>query len=409
LDHLKYQRMDTNHGQLTYCTNIHPGETWTTHFEQLSLHIPAIKKEVSPHASFGIGLRLSDTASRELCEPFILKQFREWLQENDCYVFTMNGFPFGNFHRDVVKDNVHAPDWTSNERVEYTIRLASILDELLPANITGGISTSPLTYRHWHDREAIPGVTRQATLHLLEVVETLIRIKQRSGHSIHIDIEPEPDGLLESGIEFIEWYENYLLPLGIPFLNERMNLAEDAAKAAIREHVQLCYDICHFAVGYEDHDLIIRLLREKNIAVGKIQVSAALKARLSTNEAERQNIWKAFRRFDESTYLHQVIALQEDATVKKYPDLPAALADADKHSIEWRAHFHVPLFIENFEVLQSTQADISRVLQLQKDQPFSDHLEIETYTWEVLPAGLKLPLRDSIVRELKWVIDQLKS
>jgi hypothetical protein len=174
--------------------------------------------------------------------------------------------------------------------------------------------------------------------------------------------------------------------------------------------VQLCYDICHFAVGFEDHALIVRLLREKNIAIGKIQVSAALKACLPADPGERKKVLDGFSSFNETTYLHQVIALQEDATVKKYPDLPEALSDSDiKKSIEWRAHFHVPLFIGQYEVLQSTQQDILQLLAIHKEHRLSKHLEIETYTWEVLPAELKLPLQDSIIRELQWVMSALKS
>ncbi|RYF95968.1 MAG: xylose isomerase [Chitinophagaceae bacterium] len=402
--------MDSKYGQLTYCTNIHPGETWKEHFAQLALHIPAIKKVVSPNAAFGIGLRLSDTASREISAPAVLADFREWLQQNDCYVFTMNGFPFGNFHGTIVKDQVHAPDWTSQERVDYTIRLAGILDTLVPTQLQGGISTSPLTYRHWHQQESLHEVFTQTTLHLLEVVLALINLKNKSGRSIHIDIEPEPDGLLETGREFIEWYERYLLPGGINFLKERMNFSEAEAVAAIHEHVQLCYDICHFAVGFEDHALIVRLLREKNISIGKIQVSAALKAKLSREPRERNKVRDAFHRFDETTYLHQVIALDENATVTRYRDLPEAIREMDTNkSIEWRAHFHVPLFIEQYEVLQSTQQDIVQVLTMHRKQAMTKHLEIETYTWEVLPAGLKLPMRDSIIRELQWVIAALQS
>ena len=402
--------MNSNCGHLTYCSNIHPGESWEEHFSELQKHIPLIKQKCSPEKSFGIGLRLSDKASLDLQESANLSVFLDWLKDNDCYVFTMNGFPFGNFHHAVVKDKVHKPDWTTQDRVDYTIRLANILSALLPEGMDGGISTSPLSYRHWHTEYQKDDIFKETTSRLLDVVLELISIKANTGKSIHIDIEPEPDGLLETGMEFIHWYENYFLPLGIALMEKRFELTPENATIILKEHVQLCYDICHFAVGFENHQEIIELLKQKNISIGKIQISAALKARLPSATAERGEVMNAFKQFNESTYLHQVIALQQDGSFKKYRDLPDALKDAANLSaIEWRSHFHVPLFVEKYGVLQSTQQDIVTVLNLHKQQPMTNHLEIETYTWEVLPDSLKLPITDSIIRELEWVQQSLMS
>ncbi|HEX8609359.1 MAG TPA: xylose isomerase, partial [Pedobacter sp.] len=74
---------------------------------------------------------------------------------------------------------------------------------------------------------------------------------------------------------------------------------------------------------------------------------------------------------------------------------------------QWRAHFHVPISIQEIGLLESTQSDIVEVLALQKANPFTNHLEVETYTWEVLPEQLKFPITQSISKELQWVIDQL--
>ena len=402
--------MNSNYGYLTYCSNIHPGEHWDQHFSELQKHIPLIKDKCSPGKAFGIGLRLSDKASLDLQEPANLSAFLDWLKKNDCYVFTINGFPFGNFHHTVVKDKVHEPDWTSQDRVDYTIRLAHILSVLLPQGMNGGISTSPLSYRHWHKTDQFDNIFKETTSRLLDVVVELISIKANTGKSIHIDIEPEPDGLLETGMEFIQWYEDYLLPIGVALLTDRFDWTIEKAKGVIKEHIQLCYDICHFAVGFENHSEVIKELRQLNIGIGKIQISAALKAPLSPSTPERGEIINAFKQFNESTYLHQVIALQKDGSFKKYRDLPDALDDAANPSVvEWRSHFHVPLFIGNYGVLQSTQQDIVTVLNLHKQRSLTNHLEIETYTWEVLPDSLKLPITDSIIRELEWVQESLRS
>jgi hypothetical protein len=401
--------VNTPNGHLTYCTNIHPGESWVDHFAALRQHIPEVKKRVSAHKPFGIGLRLSDLASRELAKKENLDQFIQWLKAENCYVFTMNGFPYGGFHRTKVKDHVHSPDWTTFNRVEYTNRLFDILSALLPPGMEGGVSTSPLSYRLWHTEDKKSSVFEITTRHVLHVVEHLIKLKRKTGQSMHLDLEPEPSGLIENGPEFIGWYTGILIPEGIKFLHERTGLDPDKAAAAIKEHIQLCYDVCHFAVGYEDHASTVKQLRELGIKTGKIQISAALKAPMASTISDREPVIASFRKFNESTYLHQVIARQEDGSLLRYPDLPEALSDTGNKSVrEWRSHFHVPLFVKDYGVLQSTQSDIEDVLALHKKQAFTSHLEIETYTWEVLPDALRLPMTDSIVRELEWVISCLQ-
>lgn len=384
--------MKSTSGHLTFCTNIYAGENWTAHFAVLKSSFPILKAELSPDAPMGIGLRLSNLASIELLQDNHLETFKQWLIQEGGYVFTMNGFPYGGFHHTHVKDQVHAPDWTTVERVEYTLRLAEILSQLLPDDLDGGISTSPLSYKPWFkDVEARIDATTNATINIIKVAEGLRQIQIRSGKLIHLDIEPEPDGFLESGPEFIDWYENVLLPAGKD---------EDL----IKNHICLCYDVCHFAIGYEPHTAIIKELLQKGIKIGKIQISAALKAKLPAAVSERSVVLKQLGSFDEPTYLHQVIARKNDGSLIRYPDLKEALAEGENPAVEeWRAHFHVPIFVEDMGLIQSTQSDIMEVLKLQKNNPFTAHLEVETYTWEVLPTALKAPLNDSIIRELAWV------
>ncbi|MBW7891012.1 MAG: metabolite traffic protein EboE [Chitinophagaceae bacterium] len=395
--------MQTQFGHLTYCTNIHAGESWDDHFAQLQKHLPAIKKEIAPDRSMGIGLRLSDEASVDLSKSDNLSTFKQWLKAQHAYVFIMNGFPFGGFHRTVVKDKVHAPDWTTPERERYTSRLAHLLSELLPEGMEGGISTSPLSYRYWHVEKQLPEIFEESTLQLLRVVDQLIQIKQATGKSIHIALEPEPDGLIGDGKEFINWYTDYLIPIGVPYLSRLYGCDKDAAERYIRQHIQLCYDVCHFAVNFEEHAVMISRLKELGIKVGRIQISSALKATFPSAPEDRQATVNAFARFDESVYLHQVVSLQQSGQYKRYRDLPEALADKDKDSAkEWRAHFHVPVFEEDYGKLQSTQSDIRELISIHKHTPFTSHLEVETYTWEVLPEEKKLPLTESITREMQW-------
>jgi hypothetical protein len=397
--------MRIGQGHLSYCTNIHSGESWRDHFKELQRYIPEVKRKVSPDKPFGIGLRLANLAATEL-HGENLAEFKAWLAENECYVFTINGFPYGGFHFTSVKDQVHSPDWTTKQRVDYTLRLADILGELLPDGVEGGISTSPLSYRHWHANEDRVQVITHATRNILIVVEKLADIESKKGKRIHLDLEPEPDGLLETGGEFIEWFQQQLLPMAetyFTFTEDRLDGERSAA--LVRRHVQLCYDICHFAVEYERHEVVLKQLHDLSISVGKIQISAAVKGKFSP--ATRSAVLGAFSEFDEPTYLHQVVA-KAGQDYYRYRDLADALSAPPVEAVEeWRAHFHVPLFLNDYGALQSTQEDIQLVLSLYRSAPFSTNLEVETYTWEVLPTAMKAPLGDSIARELQWVKDFL--
>jgi len=401
--------MQTDKGHLTYCTNIHAGEAWSEHFSALQEFFPYIKQQFSPDRTMGIGLRLSNIASLDLIKSENLQAFKKWLKAEQAYIFTMNGFPYGGFHHTKVKDQVHAPDWTTDKRVEYSIRLFDILKELLPEVMDGGVSTSPLSYRYWfNSSEVLTAVKEKATRNILKVAEHLISIRKSTSQILHLDIEPEPDGILETGEEFIEWFESFLLPIGRKQISERFSVTKDEAESLLKDHIRLCYDICHFAIGYDPHEQVIKKLEQKGIMIGKFQVSAALKADLPEDSTTRKDILEAFSSFDESTYLHQVVARKESGDLLRYRDLPQALQDIENPEVqEWRAHFHVPVFAQYPGLVQSTQNDIIEVLDIHKKHLLTQHLEVETYTWEVLPEALKLPLKESIIRELEWVRDQL--
>ena len=399
--------MKTPYGHLTYCSNIHTGEGWKEHFSELKKNIPDIKRAVCPDAPMGIGLRLANQASIGLSEPQNLEIFKKWLTENDCYVFTMNGFPYGGFHNVVVKDQVHAPDWTTQARVDYTNRMFEILAEILPKTMTeGGISTSPLSYRFWwNSPNELTQATETATQNMLSVIDNLLIIKNKTNKILHLDIEPEPDGILENSSEFIDWYNNILLPMGEKHFMAK-GFSKSDSQEVIRTHLQLCFDICHFGVSYEEPQEVVGKLISQDIRVGKIQISSALKVDFSIDELAKL---EAISQYDEPTYLHQVIAKKRDGSFEKFRDLKPALDafEIGKYS-EWRVHFHVPLFLEKYNLLSSTQSEIIKTLTIQKQKPFTNHLEIETYTWGVLPTAFQAPLNESIVREIEWVDSVIK-
>jgi len=389
---------------LTYCTNIHPGQDWASTFESLVKYLPIIKNKISKEQPFGIGLRLSNKASEELAMNNNLPQFKSWLIKNGLYVFTMNGFPYGNFHDEVVKDKVHEPDWTTRDRVNYTIRLFEQLAYLIPEGVSGGISTSPISYKHWHkntDRKKT--VLEKGASNLTELILKLYELEERTSKYLHLDIEPETDGMLENTEDVLTFYRNFLLPIAKKELIKTLDVSEEKAKDIVLRYCTLCYDICHFSLAYEEPTFTFEKLKEAGIKIGKIQVSAALKVRFDTSDEDK--IWESLAQFDEPTYLHQVTENTNEG-VKTYNDLPVVLKNKTDVS-ELRAHFHVPIFLESFEELYSTQDHILKVITILRENNISEHLEVETYTWDVLPGSLKKELSESIIREMKWLIDKL--
>ena len=395
---------------LTYCTNIHPGESWQETFDNLKKYIPYIKEELALGQSFGIGLRLSNEASLVLQKPGELKTLKAWLEENNCYVFTMNGFPYGGFHGQVVKDDVHTPDWTTKDRRDYTIRLFEILAELLPEKMEGGISTSPLSYRFWfNNQQELDRAITKSTTHLAQVVAKLIEIKQKTGKVLHLDIEPEPDGILENTAEMLAYFKDWLIPMGTRDLMDTLAMSREDAESAIKEHIRLCYDVCHFALVYEKPEDVFNAMKAAGIKIGKIQISAALKLTIPESIEEKAAIRNTLLPFAESTYLHQVIGKDQNDKLESFRDLDQALEALDQtdHN-EWRIHFHVPVFLSDYGKVSSTQSDILELLNFLKKEKITDHLEVETYTWDVLPEGMNIDIQSSIIRELSWVADNLK-
>ena len=403
--------MNITNFHLSYCSNIHAGESWDATFQNLKIYIPEVKKRLAHKGAFGIGLRLSHEASLILARPEHLQEFQDWLKKSNAYVYTLNCFPYGGFHRTKVKEQVHAPDWTNEARRDYTIRCFRILAQLLPEGMEGGISTSPLTYRHWFSTDVEKEEAfAQATAHLIAIVEELVRLRHETGKLLHLDIEPEPDGLLENSEELIYYFKDWLLTKGKAKLAKKLGIVEKEAAALILDHLQVCYDVCHFAIGYEKPKETFQKLKKAGIRIGKIQLSAALKLLIPDSPFERFSIGKRLEEFADTTYLHQVVGRTKEEGLKSYPDLPQALTQlGDTQDLEWRVHFHVPIFLENYGTFQSTQEDIVEVLKLAKADPsISSHLEVETYTWEVLPEDTHLTLGEAISRELAWVKEQLK-
>tara|TARA_B100000809_G_scaffold49995_1_gene44971 strand:- start:56 stop:1267 length:1212 start_codon:yes stop_codon:yes gene_type:complete len=394
---------------LTYCTNIHPGESWEEVFESLKVHAVEIKKRMVGADPFGIGLRLSRKSAATLLEDNRLVEFKQWLLDNNLYVFTMNGFPYGDFHDAVVKDKVHSPDWRSRKRVSYTKDLFKILSYLLPDGMEGGISTSPLSYRLWFPKgEGVEEVKKKCTSSLMKIVVQLFKIEKETGKFLHLDLEPEPDGFLENTEDVIQFFEDYLFKEGVEELMDPLRCSKAKAKATILRYIQVCYDVCHFSLAYENTKDVVEKFEQKGIKIGKIQISAALKCVFESEKLLKEQ-QACLRKFDEPNYLHQAIVKWQSGEFSHYSDLSEGIdAMNDLDFKELRTHFHVPVFVESYEVLQSTQDDIIAALDYWKEFKYSKHLEVETYTWSILPEALQADLTSSVVRELEWVRQELE-
>ncbi|HEY6552611.1 MAG TPA: metabolite traffic protein EboE [Vicinamibacteria bacterium] len=386
---------------LTYCTNIHPGETWPEVRRNLERHVLRVKAIVAPDRAFGVGLRLSAEAARSLGEPATLAELKSFLSLNDLYVFTINGFPYGPFHGTRVKEDVYRPDWLEEERLHYTDALSWILAALLPAGLLGSISTVPGCFK---PRAAHQGSTAAMADRLLRHVSTLVGLERGTGKRIALALEPEPYCVLETVAETVAFFESHLFGRSaIAKLASLSGLGASAAEGALHRHLGVCFDSCHAAVEFEDPQAAVLALRGAGIAIHKIQVSAGLL--VDPPSAENK---VALASFAEDVYLHQVVS-RRGVELRRYPDIAPALADpAAANDDEWRIHFHVPLFREELGAFRNTQGFLRELLALQTRDGLTSHLEVETYTWHVLPPEYRAAdVAEDVARELRWTLEAL--
>ena len=392
-------------GHLTYCTNIHAGEPLDEVMASLARHLPVIRAKAAGDQPMGVGLRLGNAAVTALADPERLGELKQFLDEGNYYVFTVNGFPYGAFHGQTVKEGAYRPDWADPRRFAYTNQLAEILAHLLPAGQGGSLSTVPCTFKPW-----AAGRVEAFTDPLIRQVAHLWRIASERGKVITLALEPEPHCYLETIDETVAFFNTCLFSRSaVMRLAELTGLSPTAADDAMHRHIGVCYDVCHAAVEFEDAGASIARLRESGIAIAKVQLSSAMRIAHLDGDSIRQ-----LAAFAEPVYLHQVVA-RSAGQLQRYQDLPQALEAAERAraagslgDTEWRVHFHVPIFLPEMKDFGTTQAFLSEVLDLHRVDPVSQHLEVETYTWDVLPAAYHdVDLSTAIARELNWVRQRL--
>ena len=386
-------------GHLTYCTNIHAGEPLDEVMASLARHLPGVRAGAGGNGPFGVGLRLGHAAAEALRDAKALAALKRFLAEGSYYVFTINGFPYGAFHGRTVKEDAYKPDWSDPHRLAYTDHLADLLAALLPQGQLGSVSTVSCTFKPWAE-----GRLGAIVENLIKHVSHLVSIEKSKSKIITLALEPEPCCLLETIEETVAFFNGHLFSrAGISRLAALTGLSAAEAEGAMRRHIGVCYDVCHAAVEFEDPKASVARLRGSGISIPKIQLSSALKvARVDAASAEQLSA------FAEPIYLHQVVQ-KSNGVLRRFVDLPQALAEAERAAgAEWRVHFHVPVFLEKMEHFGTTQSFLAEILRLHRAEPISPHLEVETYTWDVLPATYRnVELAAAIARELNWVKTQL--
>ena len=390
---------------LTYCLNVHPGETWAENFAAVREHAVRVRDRVcGPDRAFGLGLRLSRQAAEQLAAPPAMDEFGTFLRENNLYVFTMNGFPYGRFHDTTVKQSVYAPDWRTAERRDYTVLLADILAELLDEGVAGSISTVPGSYGPWIESEA--HVEAMVTM-LAETARHLGDIRDRTGREIRLALEPEPDCFLETADDAEAFVTGPLIEIGGRALAAGGDIGPEAGEELLRRHIGVCYDTAHAAVAFEDPAGGLGRLAEAGVGVGKVHLSSAMRL-TPTAEALKQ-----LERFGDEVYLHQV-KVRTPQGIASFGDLPEALASAKPQAgarsedCEWRVHFHVPLYFEGCGQIRSTSSLLTGRLPGAIAAAGVEHVEIETYTFGVLPADLRpADIADGIAAEYEWVLREM--
>jgi sugar phosphate isomerase/epimerase len=387
---------------LTYCTNIHPGESWPEVRDNLERYLVPVRERVAPGRPFGVGLRLSAESARALADPAALDELRAFLRAHDLYVFTINGFPYGPFHGRPVKEQVYLPDWLDPERLAYTDRLADVLAALVPEGMEGSISTVPGAFAPRVRDDADQARMARA---LLDHVAHLVRLRDSTGRRVALALEPEPCCFLETIAETVAFFERHLHSASAAaHVSDEAGLSRADADAAIREHLGVCLDACHLAVEFEEPEQVLGALRAAGIRVPKVQVTAGLRAMLHEGDGAMLDALTAFA---DDVYLHQVVERRGDGTLARHLDLPEALAaargSAGKGTREWRVHFHVPVFRERYGAFEGTQGYVAELLRLVRERGVSEHFEVETYTWDVLPEEFRREgIVGGIVRELEW-------
>ncbi|MDG4805611.1 metabolite traffic protein EboE [Micromonospora sp. WMMD1120] len=370
---------------LGYCTNVHPAEDLAGILRQLDTYAVPVRAALGSDL-LGLGLWLAAPVAAELAADATLRRrLRAELDARGLEVVTLNGFPYAAFQAPVVKQDVYHPDWTTEQRLTYTLDLARVLADLLPDDAArGSISTLPLAWRQPWDADMADAARRR----LDQLAAGLAGVRRDTGREVRVAFEPEPGCVVESSSQ-----------------------AAALLSGMDTDRLGICLDLAHLACAWEDPAEALGRLRAAGLPVVKVQVSAAVEAADPAGGAE------ALRRWVEPRFLHQTRGA--GCAGPGDPADPAYAADDLDEALDralpgpWRVHYHVPLHAPPEEPLGSTLPVLRAALRALFDGPDAgcDHLDVETYTWGVLPAarrpGTDAELAAGIAAELAFARDEL--
>lgn len=392
------------YGHLTYSTLVHPGDTWPEMWNSLKTYVPQVKKRFCPDKPFGVSLRLSNASADALVSsPAERAKLKSFLTDNDLYLYTVNAFPFGPFKNQVVKEQVYEPDWRGEERARYTMHVADILADVGAPNVNPSIQSPPLGFK---PRVTGPDVVEAYAANIRRLAVHLHRLRERTGRTVTLAVEPEPYCFLETTDETVDFFTRVLRSeQSLTALGRDLGTNAEEARTILRRHVGTVYDICHQAVEFENIGVSLQKLVDNDVPVFKLQEAAAMQVPKVTPAAVAE-----LRKWADSVYLTQTIQMK-DGKLTRFLNLEDAIAAYEKDPAgdrEWRIHFHVPVFLETLgEHFRTTRFAIAEALAFHRKNPLSAQLEIETYTWDVLPAHLKTgDIVDYVTLELEWVKSQ---
>jgi hypothetical protein len=370
---------------LSYCTNVHPGVTVSEVIQGIQKYSCEIQRTLGRPIAAGLWLS-NPVISELLSEPSKVDQLREALHTSKLVTYTLNAFPYGDFHSARVKENVYLPDWSDPNRLQYTLSCARILAQLLPEGVEGSLSTVPLGFKSLSNKPDFQDACIRQILHFAKAMDEL---HDDTGQVVRLAIEPEPLCVLETTPETIQFFS-------------ALRAAADASgdREAVDRHIGVCYDICHQSVEFEDVAASIRELGDADIRINKIHITCAIEVRQPTPAALTE-----LSRFVEPRYLHQTFARSSSGQVVHFIDLDQAICEQPptefRDAETWRVHFHVPVDTESLGPLFTTRDDLRKALQQVQLLNYAPHLEVETYTWGVLPSGEKPSIVDGIAKELR--------
>lgn len=380
--------------ELSYCTNVHPAEDLDGVLTQLDAFAGPCRRAAGL-AELGVGLWLPANLARQLAESAEDRELlRNRLESNGLVLRTINAFPYAAFHAEVVKLDVYLPDWTDPRRAAYTLDCARVLAAFLPEGAAGSISTLPLGWREPWTADA----DRQALAALTHVSDSLRALRQETGRTVRIAIEPEPGCVLDTVADVVQWLS--------PRLGSRRGEGGSGSAGAggiDPEFIGVCLDTCHLAVSFADPAAAVYQIADAGLRVVKVQASAALHV---PNPAEPESR-DLVSTYVEQRYLHQTRELSADGTVLAVDDLPQALSELPARG-PWRVHFHVPLHLTPRAPLTATLDVLTAALDAVRSIPHGQeaHVDVETYTWSVLPDGVE-DLVAGIAGELRWAATEL--